>query len=112
MILHSLKIVGTGAAVPLSSGTPAISGYVSPNPLQAKWVQVATIGNAANVNIGGNEVVAPTVSPATAGTGFPIPPGISGQLLPPVAEHMNFYDLSDIYAGIATGDALYILYGG
>lgn len=112
MILHSLKITGTGVTVPLSSGTPPVAGYTSPNPLQAKWVQVATVGNAANVNIGGAEVISPTVSPATAGTGFPIPPGISGQMLPPVAEHQNFYDLSNIFAGIAVGDTLYVLYGG
>lgn len=113
MILHSLKITGSGAVVPLSSGSPAIAGYTSPNPLQAKWVQVLTgANNAANVNVGGLEVTAPTGSPATGGVGFPLPPGFFGMLMPPIAEHMNFYDVNNIYAGIASGDVLYIIYGG
>ena len=108
-----MKITGTGAVVRLSTGLPAISGYTSPNPLFGKFVQVTTPpANLANVNIGGTEVTAPTVSPATAGVGFPIPPGWAGQTLPPISDLTDYYDLSNIYVGIASGDVLNILYGG
>lgn len=113
MILHSLKLTGAGAAVALSSGLPPLAGYSAGNPLQCKFVQLLTgANNAANVNVGGLEVTAPTVSPATSGTGFPLPPGFFGQLMPPIAELCDFYELSNIYVGMATGDVLYVLYGG
>ncbi len=113
MILHSLKLTGTGAVVALSTGSPALSGYVTGQSLLAKFVQVVTPpGNAARIFVGGNEVTAPTLSPATDGVGFPIPAGWAGQLLPPVAEVTDWYDLSNIFAGMASSDVLYVLYGG
>jgi hypothetical protein len=113
MILRSGKITGTGAVVLLSTALPQLAGFPAGAQLQAKFVQVITPpGNVASVNIGGSEVAAPTTSPATAGTGFPIPPGYAGQMLPPIADLVEWYDLSAIYVGIAAGDVLYVLYGG
>lgn len=114
-IVHYLKITGTGVAVPLSSGSPAIAGYVSPAQLQAKWVQCVTPpSNALVVNFGGpgDSITAPTASPSTTGRGFPIPVGWAGQMLPPVSEVTDWYDLNNIFCAAASGDVLYILYGG
>lgn len=93
MILHSLTLTGTGAVVPLSA-----------TKLLAKFVQVVTGANSANVLIGGNEV--------TSSVGFTIPANFAGQMLPPIAELSEYYDLSAINAYIASGDVLYLLYGG
>lgn len=96
----SLTIIGTGAVVPLGVGG-------------AKWVMGSTgAGNAFNVVFGGSEVVAPGVSPATVGVGFPLPPGWAGVMFPPIAESFSFYDLSQIMVGLAVGDVLYIAFGG
>jgi hypothetical protein len=89
---------------------------VSATVLHAKWVQAVTPpgnnGSVNGINIGFTEVTAPTASPLSNGTGFPIPAGWAGQMLPPIAELTAFYDLSLLrYAGVA-GDILYILYGG
>jgi len=99
---QSLTIVCDGTAQPLSATTRA-----------AKWVQITTGGsNAASVNVGDATVVAPTVSPATAGTGYPIPPGFSGQFLPPIAELYSFYPLEEIYVAGVIGDIIYLFIGG
>jgi len=55
------------------------------------------------VLIGGAEVS------STVGT--PIPIGWSGQILPPIAELTDSYNLSQVNAYGANGDVLYILYG-
>lgn len=105
MILHSLKITGAGAVVPLSSGSPAIAGYVSPKPLQCKHLQLTTPPtNSASVLVGGSEV--------TSSVGYPITVGWAGQFLPPVAEVTDWYELSNIFVYVANGDVLYVLYGG
>ncbi len=79
----------------------------------AKWVQVQTGGdNAASINIGDSTVVAPTVSPATAGTGFPLLPGFQGQFFPPIAELYSFYPLNEIYVAGVIGDVINLLIGG
>ncbi len=94
MILHSLTITVTGNVVPLSA-----------TRLAAKFVQAVTAAaNSANVLIGGNEV--------TSSVGFPLPPNFAGQMLPPISEISEFYDLSLINAYLASGDVLYLLYGG
>ena len=97
---RSITITGTGAVVALGVGS-------------GKWVQMATPpGNALNVNIGASEVTVPTASPATNGVGFPVPPGWSGMMYPPISEEFAFYPLDEIKIGIAAGDFLYALIGG
>jgi len=99
---QALTIVCDGTAQPLSVSDRA-----------AKWVQVTTGGdNAANINIGDSTVVAPTVSPATAGTGYPLLPGFQGQFLPPIAELYSFYPLQEIYVAGVPGDVINLLIGG
>src|SRR6185369_15014959 len=99
---QALTIVCDGTAQPLSATTRA-----------AKWVQITTGGaNVANVNIGDSTVVAPTVSPATDGTGYPILPGFAGQFLPPIAELYSFYPLEEIYVAGVVGDVINLLIGG
>ena len=108
-----MKLIGTGVPVALSTGLPALAGYVAGTPLVAKFVQTLVPDtNAANVVIGGAEVTAPTLSPAVAGVGFPLPPGWSAQMFPPVADLRDFYHLEQMIVGIAVGDVLYVLYGG
>jgi hypothetical protein len=112
MTIHSAKITGTGAVVLLSSAIPQTAGYVPGASLAAKWIQVTTDPtNAARVNVGGPEVTAPTVSPATNGVGYPLFQGISQQLFPPVAEVTDHYAQEAVSVGIAAGDILYILWG-
>ena len=99
---QALTLVCDGTAQPLSATSRA-----------AKWVQITTgADNAASVNVGDATVVAPTVSPATAGTGYPLTPGFSGQFLPPIAELYSFYPLDEIYIAGAVGDIIYLLIGG
>ncbi len=107
MILHSLKLTGTGAVqVALSTGLPQPSGFVAGNPLKAKFVQATApdTNSATGILIGGNEV--------SATQGYLIPQGWAGQLFPPISEIAEFYDLSQIFANIPAADVLYILYGG
>ena len=91
---RSLTIIGNGAVQKASATS-----------LKAKWVQALTAsGNAANVLIGAGEV--------TSTVGFPLPANYAGQLLPPIAELSEFYDLSNLNIYAAQGDVIYLLYGG
>jgi hypothetical protein len=101
VILHSLTITGANTKVPLSSGSPAIAGYTSPNSLQCKWVQLVASG--AGILLGGAEV--------TASVGFPLASG-AGQFTAPIAIDTDFYDLSNMFAYVPNGTTLYVLYGG
>lgn len=103
MILHSLKLTGSATVVTLASLVP---GYVPGNAGPGgKWVQVSTPPtNSASVLIGGAEV--------SSTVGFPIPVGWAGQLLPPIAEEMEYYDLTKTYVYAANDDVLNVLYGG
>jgi hypothetical protein len=88
---------------------PALTGYKSPNQLKCKWLQVVTPpSNTSQVDFGGVEV-AHTDSPLVD-VGLPIPAGWSGQMLPPIAELFEFYDLSTMYVYVAAGDVVYFLY--
>ena len=90
MIITSLAIVGTGAAVPLATTS-----------VLRNWVQFqAPSTNVANVLIGGPEV--------TPVIGYPLPKG-SGQMLP-VVVGIGLYDLSSIRVYVAVGDTLQVLH--
>jgi hypothetical protein len=120
MIPKSAKIVGTGATVALSTAVPT-GGFAPPNRRACKVLQLIipasstgfTITDAngsyeAGALIGGTEV-AYSASPYSR-VGFPLPLSWSGQMLPPIAELTEFYDLSTIYVYLAVGDVLELLY--
>ncbi len=92
LTVHSITITGDGSPHPISATL-----------LQAKWVQVlADPGNGAVVFIGGPEV--------SSINGFPVTAG-AAEMLPPIAELMNVYDLTQIHYWASSGSKLYVLYG-
>ena len=93
MLGKSLTLTGTGSPAQFSTTS-----------LKAKWVQIVTPPtNAATVYVGGAEI--------TASSGFPIPVGWSGQLLPPLHDITAFYDLTQQYFSANAGDKIDVLYG-
>lgn len=95
MIVFSLHLVGDGAAHPISDGT---------GPNAAKFVQtILPSDNSAAARLGGSEV--------SSTVGAPIPAG-AAQMLPPIAELMDFYDLTAVYYYLGSGDTMDLLCGG
>ncbi|HET9304861.1 MAG TPA: hypothetical protein VFO46_02430 [Candidatus Sulfotelmatobacter sp.] len=91
MITHTLTITGDGNPHPVSA-----------TRILTKWFRFqATVGNAATVRIGD--------SATTSSVGWPLNSGAALNV-EPVTELSGFYDLSQIYAYVASGDSLLVAY--
>ncbi|HET9304862.1 MAG TPA: hypothetical protein VFO46_02435 [Candidatus Sulfotelmatobacter sp.] len=91
MIVHFFEIAGDNNAHPLLA-----------TATKCKWLQIqAGLNNSGTVRYGDSSTSSTVGLQATKGAGL---------LFRPIAEISEFYDLSQIYAWVATGDVLDVLY--
>jgi hypothetical protein len=93
------NIVGANALVNL--GTIATANSL---PTQAAWVQISKSATGGSTTLGGSEVTATRGLPISAGGYFFAPKNGS--------DITDFADLNKMNLYVATGDTVYVLYGG
>lgn len=98
ILITPADVVGDGAVHTLAS----ISGA----PTKCKWFQfigISIANSSTPGRLGDSHVSLDTLSPVAEGRGITIPAN-GGQFSPPVALAMEFYDLTQIYYVLASGD--------
>ena len=91
LVPHTIHLVGDSAAHAISAGA-----------MSAKVVQYVIPAGVTTARIGGQDCSATVGLPLAAGSGF---------MLPPIAEEMEFWDLSQTYYYLGSGDTMDILWG-
>ena len=92
-------VVGDGAVHTLAS----IPGA----PTACKWFQFIGISIALSTvpgRLGDSSISLDTLSPLAEGRGITVPAANGGEVVPPIAFTEDFYDLTQIYYVLASGD--------